>query len=43
MFELEGSQYKIDEWLQPVGTEVTQDELPTMVAAPLKIIFRTGQ
>jgi len=39
IFDLEGSQYLIDEWLQPFATEVTQDGQPKIVDTPLTLIL----
>ena len=43
IYELEGSQYLIYEWLKPFATDVTQNAQPKIVDAPLKLIFRMGQ
>jgi hypothetical protein len=43
IFELQGSQYKVYEWLQPIGTWVTQDALQKIVDALLTLIFSMGQ
>jgi len=43
VFALEGSQYLVYEWLQPIATEVTQDAQQTIIDAPLTHIFRMRQ
>jgi len=43
IFDLEGSQYLVYEWLQPFATEFTQDAHPRIVDALLTLIFRMGQ
>jgi len=43
IFDSEGSQYLVDEWLQPITTEVTQNAQPKIVDAPLTLNFRLGQ
>jgi hypothetical protein len=43
IFDLEGSQYFIYEWLQPISTEVTQDAHPKIIDVLMKLIFRIGQ
>jgi hypothetical protein len=42
-FHLEGSQYLVYEWLQPIATYVTQDAQQKIVDALLKLIFTQGQ
>jgi len=42
-FDLEGSQYLVCKWLQPIATLVTQDVLPKMVDSPLTLISWMGQ
>jgi len=43
IFDLEGSQYLVYKWQQPFATEVTQNEQPKIVDAPLTLIFRKRQ
>jgi len=43
IFDMEGSQYLGDEWLQPFATEITHDAQPKIVETPLTLIFRMGQ
>jgi hypothetical protein len=43
ILDLEGSQYHVYEWLQPIATEVTQDAQLIIVHAPLKLIFTMWQ
>jgi len=43
IFDLEGSQYHVYEWLQPFGTEVTQDAQSQIIDALWLLIFRMGQ
>jgi hypothetical protein len=43
MFGLEGTQYLIYDWLQPMATWVMQDVQPKMVNAQLTLIFRMEQ
>jgi hypothetical protein len=42
-FDMEGSQYVVYEWLQPITTYVTQDAHPKIIDALLIVIFRMGQ
>jgi hypothetical protein len=43
IFDCEGIQYVIYEWLQPIATQVTQDAQLKIVDALLMLIFRMGQ
>jgi len=43
VFDLEGSQYFVYEWLHPIGTWFTKDAKPKIIDALLKLIFRRGQ
>jgi hypothetical protein len=42
-FDLEGCQYLVYEYLQPIVTWVTQDAQPEIVDTPWNLIFRMGQ
>jgi hypothetical protein len=43
IFDLEGIQYLVYKWMQPIGTWVIQAAQPKVVEAALKLIFRMGQ
>ena len=42
-FANRGSQYFVDDCLQPVTPHITQYTRPTIVDAPLPLIFKLGQ
>jgi len=42
-FAYKGGPYLIDECLQPIATQITQDARPKIVDTPLTLIFRMGQ
>jgi hypothetical protein len=38
-FAYKAWQYLIDEWLQPIATQITHDVRPTIIDAPLTLIL----